>query len=301
MRVLYHRHSCSRLPTSRTFSAACSASACMAACSTEKCGTCRGPTGRVPSVRSSSLTCATTPTYRARVWMLWDCSTLNPATFNRWTQLITSRSCRKSGAQLPGRLISTTLPASCSRAANIPVGGEARSVLVSPSLLKRMSADLNKTIQGLWVGPELSLMEQLSISSFLQNGHDYHLFVYDEVKNIPAGTIIRNGNEILPAARIFQYKDRPSYAGFSNFFRYKLLLERGGWWADSDTICLKAFNFSEEYVFSSEIDYRGVEVVNNGIIKVPAGSSIMGYAWKVCENKSPSKLVWGEIGPKLMA
>jgi hypothetical protein len=164
-----------------------------------------------------------------------------------------------------------------------------------------MSADSNKTIQGLWIGPELSLMERLSISSFLQNGHDYHLYVYDDVKHVPAGTVVRNANEILPAARIFQYQDRPSYAGFSNFFRYKLLLERGGWWADSDTICLKAFDFPDEYVFSSEIDYRGVEVVASGIIKVPAGSSIMGYAWKVCEGKNPSRLVWGEVGPRLMA
>lgn len=164
-----------------------------------------------------------------------------------------------------------------------------------------MSANLNKTIQGLWIGPELSLMEQLSISSFLQNGHDYDLYVYDEVKKVPSGTVIRNANEILPAARIFQYQHRPSYAGFSNFFRYKLLLDRGGWWADSDTICLKAFDFPDEYVFSSEIDYRGVEVVASGIIKVPPGSSIMAYAWKVCENKNKSRLVWGEIGPKLMA
>jgi mannosyltransferase OCH1-like enzyme len=164
-----------------------------------------------------------------------------------------------------------------------------------------MAADLNKTIQGLWIGPELSLMEQLSISSFLQNAHDYHLYVYDEVKNIPAGTVIRNANEVLPAGRIFQYKNRPSYAGFANFFRYKLLLERGGWWVDTDTICLKAFDFPEEYVFASEIDYRGIEVVTSGIIKVPAGSGIMAYAWKVCENKNPKRLVWGETGPKLMA
>jgi mannosyltransferase OCH1-like enzyme len=163
-----------------------------------------------------------------------------------------------------------------------------------------MSADLNKTIQGLWIGTELSLMEQLSISSFLQNGHDYHLYVYDEVKNIPPGTVIRNANEILPAAHIFQYKHRPSYAGFANHFRYKLLLERGGWWADTDIVCLKAFDFPDEYVFSSEINNRGVEVVASGIIKVPAGSGIMAYAWKVCESKNPNRLVWGETGPKLM-
>jgi hypothetical protein len=82
---------------------------------------------------------------------------------------------------------------------------------------------------------------------------------------------------------------------------YKLLLERGGWWADTDIVCLKAFDFVDEYVFSSEINHRGVEVVASGIIKVPAGSSIMAYAWKVCESKNPNRLVWGETGPKLMA
>jgi mannosyltransferase OCH1-like enzyme len=164
-----------------------------------------------------------------------------------------------------------------------------------------MISPANKSVQGLWIGPELSVMEQLSISSFLANGHDYHLYVYDEVKNVPAGVVIRDAGEILPAAQIFQYKHRPSYAGFSNCFRYKLLLERGGWWVDTDTICLKAFDFAEEYVFSTEINHRGREVVNNGMIKAPVDSSVMAYAWKVCQTKNPNRLVWGETGPRLMA
>jgi mannosyltransferase OCH1-like enzyme len=163
-----------------------------------------------------------------------------------------------------------------------------------------MLSEHNKIIQGLWIGPELSVMEQLSISSFLGNGHDYHLYVYDEVKNIPGGTVVKDANEILPAARIFQYKCSPSYAGFANFFRYKLLLERGGWWADMDIICLRPFEFSNEYVFSSEIDHRGREVVASGVIKAPAGSRVMAYAWGVCQKKEPARLVWGETGPKLM-
>ena len=86
-------------------------------------------------------------------------------------------------------------------------------------------------------------MEQLSIASFLQNGHEYHLYVYDAVRNVPARAVIKDANEVLPASRIFQYKDQASYAGFANFFRYKLLLEHGGWWVDTDVICLKAFDF----------------------------------------------------------
>ena len=159
---------------------------------------------------------------------------------------------------------------------------------------------MNQLIQGLWVGTELSVMEQLSVASFLKHGHQYHLYVYDEVKNIPAGTVIKDGNEILPDSRIFQYKDHATYAGFSNFFRYKLLLERGGWWVDTDTVCLKSFDFSDEYVFSSELA-QGQEFINSGICKVPKGSPAMAYAWDVCDKKDPAQLVWGETGPRLMA
>lgn len=158
---------------------------------------------------------------------------------------------------------------------------------------------MNKIIQGLWVGPELSVMEQLSLASFLQNGHEYHLYVYDEPKHIPEGVMVKDANEILPATSIFQYQHSPSYAGFANFFRYKLVLERGGWWADTDIVCLRPFDFPEPYVFSSEIS-QGVEVVTSGIFKCPAQSEVMAYAWGVCQTKDPKKLIWGETGPKLM-
>src|SRR5689334_19470226 len=159
---------------------------------------------------------------------------------------------------------------------------------------------MSEVIQGLWIGAELSVMEQLSIASFLENGHEYHLYVYDAVKNVPAGAVIKDANEILPASRIFQYKHQASYAGFSNFFRYKLLLERGGWWADTDAVCLKPFDFFEDYVFSSEI-CKEIEVVNCGLMKTPCGSEVMGWAWKVCQTKNPQQLVWGETGPRLIA
>jgi mannosyltransferase OCH1-like enzyme len=165
--------------------------------------------------------------------------------------------------------------------------------------LDRSPSGSNRIIQGLWVGPELSVMEQLSVASFLQNGHEYHLYVYDDIKNIPTGAIVKNANEVLPASRIFQYKHHATYAGFSNFFRYKLLLEQGGWWVDTDTICLRPFDFPEEHVFSSErVD--DVEVTNSGIIKAPARSQVMAYAWQVCQSKNPEDLVWGETGPRLM-
>src|SRR5438105_1989553 len=90
-----------------------------------------------------------------------------------------------------------------------------------------------EVIQGLWVGERLSVMERLSIASFLHHGHAYHLYTYGPVAGLPAGAVRQDARAILPESMIFQYRDHASYAGFSNYFRYKLLLERGGWWVDT--------------------------------------------------------------------
>jgi Glycosyltransferase sugar-binding region containing DXD motif/Alpha 1,4-glycosyltransferase conserved region len=155
-------------------------------------------------------------------------------------------------------------------------------------------------IQGLWVGSELSHLERLSIASFLDNGHEFHLYVYGDVRNVPKGTVVKDGGDILNESLIFQYKEHKSFSAFANFFRYKLLLEKGGWWVDTDTVCLKPFDIPCEYVFSSEAFGSG-ELVNCGVVKAPQGSPAMAHAWDVCCSKTRENLVWGEVGPRLMA
>jgi mannosyltransferase OCH1-like enzyme len=142
-------------------------------------------------------------------------------------------------------------------------------------------------------------MERMSIASFLATGHEYHLYVYDDVKGIPEGVLVHDANEILPASMIFQYKHSKSYAGFANFFRYQLLLTKGGWWVDTDVICLKPFSFPDEYVFACE-EHKGVQIANNGIIKAPVASEVMEYAVGICRSKDPEQLTWGETGPRLL-
>ena len=154
-------------------------------------------------------------------------------------------------------------------------------------------------IQGLWIGSRLSVMEQLCITSFLRNGHPFHLYVYQDTAGIPPGTVVLDGNQILPASRIFTYREHKTYAGFANFFRYKLLLERGGWFVDADTICLKPFRFRSRYVFSSE-GINGVQVVNVGAMKVPPGSPVMEQAWAACEQMDVGELKWSQCGPSLL-
>src|SRR5436853_5289615 len=128
------------------------------------------------------------------------------------------------------------------------------------------------------------------------NGHEYHLYVYDEVKQALFFFKQKTAYEILPSSMIFLYKDYASYSGFSNFYRYKLLLDKGGWWADTDLICLKPFDFQEEHVFASEIINDEV-LITSGVIKAPAGSRAMRYAWQVCQTKNPQQPVGVGTGP----
>lgn len=143
-------------------------------------------------------------------------------------------------------------------------------------------------------------MERLSIASFLANGHPFHLYTYDEVRGVPPGVELRDAREILPESMIFQYAEQKSYAGFANFFRYKMLLDRGGWWSDVDSVCLRPFEFDAPYVFSSEL-HEGVRYVNNGTIRAPEGSPLFAEAWEICRGKDPAALGWGETGPRLVS
>ena len=92
-------------------------------------------------------------------------------------------------------------------------------------------------------------MEEMCLSSFVHHGHEVHLYSYSEIENVPEGVEKKDGREILPEDMIFEYKHHKSFSGFSNYFRYKLLSEKGGWWTDTDVVCLKPFDFDSNYVF----------------------------------------------------
>jgi hypothetical protein len=143
-------------------------------------------------------------------------------------------------------------------------------------------------------------MERLSIASFLHHGHDFHLFTYGEVDGLPEGAIREDARAILPESMIFQYREFASYSGFSNYFRYKLLLDRGGWWADTDLVCLRPFDCDDPFVFASEPTRDGREVPTSSALKAPAGSEAMAWAWETCKARDPGDVRWGETGPRLV-
>jgi len=163
--------------------------------------------------------------------------------------------------------------------------------------------DDNQVIQGVWIGDRLSLMEQLSIKSFLAHGHVYHLYVYQDVKGIPSGTVVKNAADIVSERQIFKYRSgfgAGSFAGFADLFRYKMLCEKGGYWSDLDMVCLKPFDFHTSYVFSSEYGYEDKTVINCGVIKVPRASELMKVCYQEALEKVKRNIQFGEIGPALL-
>jgi hypothetical protein len=154
-------------------------------------------------------------------------------------------------------------------------------------------------IQMLWIG-ELSKLEKLAMRSFLANGHDVHLYVYDDVAGVPDGVTVCDARAILPKDRIFRYgpeagAGQGSVANFANMFRYKLLYDIGGWWVDTDVVCLRPFEFDAEYVFG----YEATPVINNAVLCLPRLSQLAGSLFKAAL-EAGEHTKWGETGPQLL-
>ena len=144
----------------------------------------------------------------------------------------------------------------------------------------------NLVVNGLWIGGSLSFLEELTIRSFINNGHTFHLWVYDDITtSVGEGLTIKDANQIIPNHQVFKYPDdskidwgKGSYAGFSDLFRYKLLYNIGGWWVDMDVTCLKPFEFGSPYFFRNHWKYP---VVGN-VMKTPKGCDTMLRCYEIC-------------------
>ena len=162
---------------------------------------------------------------------------------------------------------------------------------------------MNPIIQSLWIGTELSKMEQLCIKSFMIHGHAFHLYTYEPVAGVPDGCVVKDGCEILGREEIFTYQngaERGSLGGFANMFRYKLLFDRGGYWVDMDTVCLKPFDFPGPYVICSQLDESGNQELGNCVMLAPPGNQLCLEAFQTCQGKDKNKIMFGQTGPVLI-
>jgi hypothetical protein len=143
-----------------------------------------------------------------------------------------------------------------------------------------MESNMNKQIQSLWIGGQLSKVEQLCIQSFIDHGHDFHLYAYEEITNAPKKTHIIDARTIIGEDAIFKYKTgwgAGSVSGFADLFRLLMIQKTGGWWVDMDIICLKKFDFEADTIFCSSYEYEYNQLVNNCVFKAPKDSPFLTY------------------------
>lgn len=144
------------------------------------------------------------------------------------------------------------------------------------------------TVNFLWIGTTLGLMERLTLTSFLHNDHTPVLWLYDKkCKGIPKGVKIKDAGEILHPSKVFAYTGngdcrKGSYGGFSDIFRYHLLYKTGEWYCDMDVTCLKNFSsIKQDYVFRP---HPKTKVVGN-IMKTPKECEVMKACIDITESE----------------
>ncbi len=154
-------------------------------------------------------------------------------------------------------------------------------------------------ISSLWVGDRLSTLERICVESYLRHGHPFFLYSYNQVGNVPDEVHMRPADEIVPREKILQFQN---LANFSDYFRYRMLLQHGGIWVDLDNFCLKPYFFPQPYVFSSQRPGPRSQdsEINAGVIKVPAHSEIMEFCVRQVELTDTTKNHWSQIGPGLL-
>ncbi len=156
-----------------------------------------------------------------------------------------------------------------------------------------------------WSG-KISLREYVCINSFLDNSHKYHIYSYEKLDGLPEGAELKDASEVISKDEYLLYQERlPNrWDIFSDKFRYHFLYKKGGWWVDTDIICLKKeFDIKSDDTFMCYYDNKEL---NNAVLKFPKGDEIMKFCikyiedWEITNNFEYKRLSWGEFAPPLI-
>ncbi|HWL58450.1 MAG TPA: glycosyltransferase family 2 protein [Paracoccus sp. (in: a-proteobacteria)] len=183
-------------------------------------------------------------------------------------------------------------------------------------------ADKLMPIGSLWIGGALSWLEIASIRSFVDLGHDYILYAYDEIPNVPEGARLRDAREIWDTDSIQVYSNQ-SPALHADIFRVMMVAQTGRAWVDTDIIALRPFPKNLKWYIGHERTDR-VEL-GNAVLCAPKSSLMLqelheflsepfpvppwlggGQRQTLLDRKSQGEparigdMPWGTFGPKAL-
>jgi len=136
-----------------------------------------------------------------------------------------------------------------------------------------------------WHGPALTRVERLCMASFVAHGHRVQLHVYDEPCGVPEGVRVTDARQVLAEKELFRHPKSGSMAIFADWFRYRVLFDQGGVWADTDVVCLQPLSYPHTEVYAWEDEHQ----INNAVLGLPAGHELALWMANCCE--SPNKIL----------
>jgi hypothetical protein len=127
-------------------------------------------------------------------------------------------------------------------------------------------------IGALWIGGDLSFLEQLCLTSFVDAGHQVTLYTYDPVGNVPRGVLLADASTVLPRTSFLRHARTGSPALHSDLFRYHLLSRADRMiWADTDAYCLRPFTTATGHFFA----WESATGLNGGVLGLPPDSETL--------------------------
>lgn len=172
---------------------------------------------------------------------------------------------------------------------------------------------MNKQIAHFFWQGDMTLFERQCIRSFIRYNFDVNVWSYQSL-DLPEGARLRDASEILPISELNTFKvwspEANAYvevgginSGFSDLFRYNLLMREGGWWFDADVVCLRDQSEFAPLLKDKHI-IAGMEDLNNAngaILSFPSKET-NALALQKCIDlcNSTRDLPWGAVGPGLI-
>ena len=179
-------------------------------------------------------------------------------------------------------------------------------------------------VASLWIGPELTWMEQMCLMSFVEAGHTTTLYSYEPVRNVPDGVVVKDANDIMPTNEIIYHVNTGSPAFHADIFKLRMLAQTNYLWIDTDAYCLKPFKRPKHgYFYGWGTDRR--KIISSGVLGLPKKSKTLAAMLELTSDLYPippwypakkreelhklksegngvhmSLLPWGVIGPEAL-
>ncbi len=139
-------------------------------------------------------------------------------------------------------------------------------------------------VASLWIGGRLSFLEQLCLKSFVDHGHRTILYAYGEVEGVPEGIEVLDANRIFPNETYIRHAKSGSPAVHADAFRYRMIELQNVIWVDADMLCMRPWDFGDQWVFGWEKTGR---LVCNAVLGLPRFSRTLAQLNALCRTEYP--------------